>query len=252
MRTVIMETIAANLGSMATPIGNPQNLYLFTASTLSLADFARATWPYALISLLLIILFHPRGTAPIELRLNIPQPLASRWPALIVYLIMLGLSLLVVFRILPFLPVLAITILGVLFVDRRLFLHVDYFLLLTFLCFFIFIGNMERIPSLQAMLRNLVSGRELIAGVLCSQFISNVPAAMLLSGFASDMPALLTGANLGGLGTLIASLASLISFKYFASAFPQQKGRYLRAFTLWNLLFLLVLVIAAVLLGAQG
>lgn len=252
MRTVIMETIAANLGSMATPIGNPQNLYLFTASTLSLADFARATWPYALISLLLIILFHPRGTAPIELRLNIPQPLASRWPALIVYLIMLGLSLLVVFRVLPFLPVLAITILGVLFVDRRLFLQVDYFLLLTFLCFFIFIGNMERIPSLQAMLRNLVSGRELIAGVLCSQFISNVPAAMLLSGFASDMPALLTGVNLGGLGTLIASLASLISFKYFASAFPQQKGRYLRAFTLWNLLFLLVLVIAAVLLGAQG
>ena len=111
---------------------------------------------------------------------------------------------------------------------------------------------MERIPSLQAMLRNLVSGRELIAGVLCSQFISNVPAAMLLSGFASDKPALLTGVNLGGLGTLIASLASLISFKYFASAFPQQKGRYLRAFTFWNLLFLLVLVIAAVLLGAQG
>ena len=138
----------------------------------------------------------------------------------------------------------------VLLVDRKLYLSVDYFLLLTFLCFFVFIGNMKRIPEINEWLVTVVNGRELIAGILTSQVISNVPAAILLSGFSSDLSALLTGVNLGGLGTLIASLASLISFKFFARVYPNEKGKFLKVFTVWNVLFLIVLAVAAMLLEA--
>lgn len=139
---------------------------------------------------------------------------------------------------------------AVLVVDRKLYLSVDYFLLLTFLCFFVFIGNMKRIPEINEWLVTVVNGRELFAGILTSQVISNVPAAILLSGFSGDLSALLTGVNLGGLGTLIASLASLISFKFFARVYPEEKGRFLKVFTAWNVLFLVVLTAAAVVLKA--
>ena len=113
----------------------------------------------------------------------------------------------------------------VLLVDRKLYLSVDYFLLLTFLCFFIFIGNMKRIPAVSDFLISVVQGRELLTGILASQVISNVPAAILLSGFSTDFSALLTGVNLGGLGTLIASLASLISFKFFTREYRTERAR---------------------------
>ena len=167
---------------------------------------------------------------------------------LIPYLILLGLCLLVVLRVLPWQPVLACVMLVIFVVNRKLYLSVDYFLLLTFLCFFIFIGNMKRIPEVNELLIAMVQGRELLTGILASQVISNVPAAILLSGFSRDFSGLLTGVNLGGLGTLIASLASLISFKFFAREYPNQKGRFLKVFTLWNVLFLAVLAAVAVLL----
>ena len=137
---------------------------------------------------------------------------------------------------------------AVLVLNRKLFGSVDYFLLLTFLCFFIFIGNMKRIPQISQLLVSLVQGKELWAGILASQVISNVPAAILLSGFAGDFSLLLTAVNLGGLGTLIASLASLISFKFFAREYPDRKGSFLMTFTVWNLAFLIILAIEAVLI----
>ena len=149
-------------------------------------------------------------------------------------LLLLLLCLLVVFRILPYQPVLICVILVILVINRKLYWSVDYFLLLTFLCFFIFIGNMKRIPGISEFLVSVVQGRELLTGILTSQIISNVPAAILLSGFSSDFSALLTGVNLGGLGTLIASLASLISFKFFAKEYPDKKGTFLKVFTIWN------------------
>ena len=172
------------------------------------------------------------------------------WGKAAVFLVLLFLCLLVVFRILPYQPVLICVMVTVLLVDRKLYLSVDYFLLLTFLCFFVFIGNMKRIPEINEWLVTVVNGRELIAGILTSQVISNVPAAILLSGFSSDLSALLTGVNLGGLGTLIASLASLISFKFFARVYPNEKGKFLKVFTVWNVLFLIVLAVAAMLLEA--
>ena len=163
-------------------------------------------------------------------------------------LILLILCLLVVFRILPYQPVLICVILVILVINRKLYLSVDYFLLLTFLCFFVFIGNMKRIPQVSELLVSVVQGRELLIGILTSQIISNVPAAILLSGFSSDFSALLTGVNLGGLGTLIASLASLISFKFFVKEYPDQKGTFMKVFTIWNLLFLLALIAEAALI----
>ena len=145
--------------------------------------------------------------------------------------------------------VLAVVAVVVLIVDRKLLGSVDYFLLLTFLCFFIFIGNVKRIPEVNDLLTQLVSGRELWAGILASQVISNVPAAILLAGFAQDLPLLITAVDLGGLGTLIASLASLISFKAFGREYPAQRGAFLKVFTGWNLLFLAVLTAAALALG---
>lgn len=254
LKLVVLETIAANLGSMATPIGNPQNLYLYSISGFSVPQFAWAVLPYVGIALVMLMAAVMAGRDEplmnVEIREKTKRNGKKFWGKAAVFLVLLFLCLLVVFRILPYQPVLICVMVTVFLVDRKLYLSVDYFLLLTFLCFFVFIGNMKRIPEINEWLVTVVNGRELIAGILTSQVISNVPAAILLSGFSSDLSALLTGVNLGGLGTLIASLASLISFKFFARVYPNEKGKFLKVFTVWNVLFLIVLAVAAMLLEA--
>ena len=257
LKLVVLETIAANLGSMATPIGNPQNLYLYSITDLTAGEFIQAVIPYAGLSLVLLVVAVCAGKDEPLLDISVkknsengPEKKAGR----VIFgsmplLILLILCLLVVFRVLPYQPVLICVILVILVINRRLYLSVDYFLLLTFLCFFVFIGNMKRIPEVSEFLVSVVQGRELLTGILTSQIISNVPAAILLSGFSSDFSALLTGVNLGGLGTLIASLASLISFKFFTKEYPDQKAAFMKVFTIWNLLFLLVLAAEAFLIG---
>ena len=143
----------------------------------------------------------------------------------------------------------AVTSIGLLLLNRSAFLRVDYSLLLTFAGFFIFIGNMGRLPVFSAFLQNTVSGHEILTGVIASQVISNVPAALLLSGFTEDLQPLIIGVNIGGLGTLIASMASLISYKFLAREESAMRGKYFRLFTLVNLLFLAVLLLAAYFLG---
>ena len=253
LKTVVLETIAANLGSMATPIGNPQNLYLYSAYGIGLGQFAWAVLPYAALSLALLLgamAFGKNEPLSGEILQEQQGPKGEELlRALLPFLLLLALCLLVVFRVLPYQPVLAAVAAVIFLVNRKLFREVDYFLLLTFLFFFIFIGNMKRIPEVSGLLTSLVEGRELLTGILASQVISNVPAAILLSGFTGNYPLLLTAVNLGGLGTLIASLASLISFKFFAREYPEQKGRFLKVFTIWNGGFLLILTAAAVLLN---
>lgn len=249
LKLIVLETIAANLGSMATPIGNPQNLYLYSVSDLTTAEFAWATLPYAGLSLLLLtaVIIAAKDEPLLEIVVTEPaeSPKAGLLRSAIPFFGLLILCLLVVFRLLPYQPVLICVMAAVLLLKRKLYLSVDYFLLLTFLCFFVFIGNMKRIPEINALLVSAVQGRELLVGILASQIISNVPAAILLSGFSSDFSSLLTGVNLGGLGTLIASLASLISFKFFSREYPDKKGAFLKEFTIWNLVFLAVLTAAA-------
>lgn len=159
----------------------------------------------------------------------------------------LALCLLVVFRVVGYLPVLVCVALVTLLVDRRLYGAVDYALLLTFLCFFIFVGNIKRLPEVNSLLQSLVGGRELWAGILASQVISNVPAAILLSGFTGSYGVLLTAVNLGGLG-LPSPRWQPGFLQILRREYPGQMGRFFRIFTVWNLLFLAVLTGVAVLL----
>lgn len=252
IKLIVLETIAANLGSMATPIGNPQNLYLYSISNLTAAEFAKAVLPYAGLAFVLLIaaVFMDRDEPLLDVVVKEKSGKAGRkvFVRAIPYAVLLILCLLVVFRVLAYMPVLIFVMAAVLLLNRKLYLSVDYFLLLTFLFFFIFIGNMKRIPEVSALLVSVVQERELLTGILASQIISNVPAAILLSGFSDNLPALLTGVNLGGLGTLIASLASLISFKFFSREYPDKKGEFMKMFTVWNLIFLVILYIESVVL----
>ena len=238
---------------MATPIGNPQNLYLYSIAHLTAGEFVQAVFPYAGVSLIMlaavVLVERDEPLLDVVVKEKTEFTKGKIFRQMVPYLALLILCLMVVFRILPYQPVLICVMIVVLAVNRKLYLSVDYFLLLTFLCFFIFIGNMKRIPEISSFLVSVVEGRELLTGILTSQIISNVPAAILLSGFSSNFSALLTGVNVGGLGTLIASLASLISFKFFSREYPDKKGAYMIRFTIWNGIFLIVLIGEAFLLG---
>lgn len=246
---VVLQTIAANLGSMLTPIGNPQNLYLYSTYAFSPADFVLHMLPLSALSagllLLCSILLPNRPLAAPAGQNSSPAVKIPAAGKLIAYTLLFLVCLLCVFRLISWPIMLGILICVVFFLDRKLFRSIDYFLLLTFVCFFLFIGNMQRIPAISDLLRSLITGRELLLGALFSQCISNVPAAILLSGFTDQALPLLYGVNVGGLGTLIASLASVISYRLYSGSRNARKGAYLKVFTLYNVLFLVVLYIAA-------
>lgn len=245
---VVLQTIAANLGSMLTPIGNPQNLYLYSAFSIPMSTFLLEMLPLAFLSLLLLII-SIRLLPGKKIQVTAPEKVSSP-PGfrLTCYILLFLVALGCVLRLLSWPVMLVILILAVLLLDRKLFRSVDYFLLLTFVCFFLFIGNMERIPAVSSLLRSFIQGRELLLGILFSQCISNVPAAILLSGFTDAAKPLLYGVNIGGLGTLIASLASVISFRVYSGSKDAAKGKYMKVFTLYNVIFLAILSAAAVLL----
>ena len=241
---VALQTVAANLGSMLTPIGNPQNLYLYNLSEMSLGEFLLCMLPNTALSfvLILISLIFIKGKKE-EVHQSQGERTVVDKKQTIIYLILFVLSLLVVAKMLAVEIVLGIVLIVVFFLDKSVLKNVDYCLLLTFISFFIFTGNLGNIPVIRDTLQALVNGRELLIGVVASQAISNVPAALLLSGFTSDYRALLAGVNVGGLGTLIASMASLISYKILANKYNEKKGKYFQCFTIVNILFLIILVI---------
>lgn len=253
IRLIVLETIAANLGSMATPVGNPQNLYLYSMSGITAADFFQAVLPYAALSMVLLaaVLWREKDEV-IRIQVRMGEMAKERKPFFIrlaVYLFLFLLCLLVVAHLLPWPAAFLTVLIWMAARDRAVLRGIDYYLLLTFLCFFVFIGNMKQIEAVSRFLSSLIHGHELLTGIAASQVISNVPAAILLSGFTDQYRTLLTAVNLGGLGTLIASLASLISFKFFTREYEAQKGKYLAQFTLWNVLFLAVLTAAAIVLA---
>ena len=207
-------------------------------------QFFGAVLPFAGLSLVLLTgALLMRRSAPLP---EIPSTAGQLPPArgrLLCYLGLFLLSLAAVAKLIPVLLLVPMVMAAILLIDHRLFARVDYGLLLTFAGFFIFIGNVGRIPAFRELFASLLAGREVYAAALVSQVISNVPAALLLSGFTDNARALLIGTNRGGLGTLIASMASLISYKYIALSFPEKKGKYLGFFTAVNLLFLAVLLV---------
>lgn len=245
---ITLMTIAANLGSMLTPIGNPQNLYLYSISGMALTDFLLLTLPYTLLAGILLfvcIRFRFRITN-VTVQLSQTESSLNRF-RLTYYLVLFGLCLLAVAKICPIWILFLIVLAAVLKDNRKLLMKIDYSLLATFIFFFIFIGNMGRFPVFREFLMVILQGHVKPVAILSSQVISNVPAALLLSGFTNEWSSLIIGTNLGGLGTLIASMASLISYKQVAQNYPEFKGRYLLTFTLWNLIFLAVLYLASIL-----
>ncbi len=224
---------------MFTPIGNPQNLYLFSAYNMDIEDFFKTIVPYVLFSLiLLIIAVFFAGTKKVSIcktykneKINIKL--------LCLYILLFIIALLSVFRIIHFIVLLAVIVVAVFILDKQVLAKVDYSLLLTFVFLFVFIGNLGNIPGINDFLHNIVEGNEVITGIITSQVFSNVPAAILLSGFTNNANMLLIGVNLGGLGTLIASMASLISFKFIQKE-NIKSPKYLMVFSLTNIIFLIL------------
>ncbi len=248
---VVIQTIAANLGSMLTPIGNPQNLYLYGKAGLSVGAFLWLMLPYTLLSLGMLLVwqmvFGARARQTLKITFSEQTSLKGKEKPLAIYLILFGVCLLVVAHVVPYIVALLVVLVTALWLDRKVLLKVDYSLLLTFVGFFVFIGNMGRIPAFSELLQKVVEGNEVLTSVVSSQAISNVPAALLLSGFTGNYEALIIGTNLGGLGTLIASMASLISYKFVAKEAGEKKGAYLLYFTIANICFLIPLVILYIL-----
>lgn len=247
--TVVLQTLAANLGSMLTPIGNPQNLYLYNASGMSFGELVLTMLPYVALSgiglLVAVLLFKSSPVGEVEVQSQLKGAFALSWPAVFFVCALLGL-----FDVIPTIAVAAAVLLFLLVADRKTLAKIDYSLLGTFVALFIFIGNMGNIQAFRTFLSSVIEGNEVIVAVLASQVISNVPAALLLSGFSAEWPALVVGCNIGGLGTLIASMASLISYKSIARECPERRGAYIVQFTIFNIIFLAALYVLSLILSA--
>ena len=240
---ITLQTAAANLGSMLTPVGNPQNLYLFSRYGFTAGEFFALTLPVTAASFVLLVL----GCMLIPSE-PLTAPAGGEIPklekkGLIRYGLLFVLCLATVFRLIEWPFMLAIVIICLFLQDKALFKEADYSLLLTFVFFFVFVGNMGAMEPVKALIGPLIEGREMIASVVLSQVISNVPAAALLSAFTENGAALLIGTNIGGLGTLVASLASLISYRIYCGSEGASGGKYLGFFTLVNIAILAVLLV---------
>jgi Na+/H+ antiporter NhaD/arsenite permease-like protein len=239
--TFIMQNIAANLGGMITPFGNPQNLYIYNKFNIPVGEFTLIMLFPFVVAIIMITAFcfifvknEPLMIIPQEEKLNVPRAL--------VYSVLFALSIIMVFNIVHYTVITPIIVIALLFLDRKALAKVDYGLLLTFCAFFVFSGNMSRIDAVSRLFSYLLNINTMVFSALSCQFISNVPSAILLSNFTGNYRELLLGVNIGGAGTLIASLASLITFREYSTLYPKNVGRYLFKFTVFNFVFLLGLL----------
>lgn len=240
----VLQNISANLGGMLTPFGNPQNLYIYSYFKIPTLEFCKIMFPaFAVAVALLMLACLPIKPVKFSITEEFPEKLNVKKTVL--YCILFAVSLLIVFRVIPFGIGLAVIPLILLFVDRESLLMVDYGLLGTFFFFFIFAGNVARIDVVNDVMSGLLQKDTLLVSALSCQFISNVPSAILLSKFTTDYAPLLLGVNVGGTGTLIASLASLITFSEFRILYPDQTKKYLLIFTALNVGFFVIMLIAS-------
>ncbi len=239
--TFVMQNIAANLGGMLTPFGNPQNLYIYSKFEIPTGEFVGImALPFAVsiavitTCCLVFVKSEPLEIAEQSEKINRPRAL--------VYLVLFALSVTIVFRVIPYQVGLVVVPAALLFLDRDALKKVDYPLLLTFCAFFVFAGNMARIPLVREVFEWLLSKNTLLVSALSCQFISNVPSAVLLSQFTGNYTELLLGVNIGGVGTLIASLASLITFREFTKNYAGQTKKYIAVFSAFNFAMLALLL----------
>ena len=244
----VLQNISANLGGMLTPFGNPQNLYLYSYFNIPTGEFCKIMFPSFLLAvLLLVVACIPIKTIKFTLEEKFPEKLNIKKTVL--YCVLFLLSIFIVFGVIPLLAGLFIIPVIIFLADRDALKMVDYSLLGTFFFFFIFAGNLARLDAVNTLISSLLEKDTLIASTLSCQFISNVPSAILLSRFTTDYPSLLLGVNIGGTGTLIASLASLITFNEFRLLHPEQTKKYLSIFAAANAVFLIILTVAAKMFG---
>jgi len=241
--TFIMQTVAANLGGMLTPFGNPQNLYLYSYFNIPNATFVQIMFLPFIISIALITLCCCIFVKKDVLVLKTDEILPLQKKRMIIYLILFFFSIAIVFRSIPYYWGLIVIPISLLILDKKALLMVDYPLLLTFCAFFVFSGNLARIPAVNQLFGSLVSEHTLLFGVLSCQIISNVPSAILLSKFTENYAHLLVAVNIGGAGTLIASLASLITLKEYTKHEPKRVGSYVCMYSIYNFSILLILLI---------
>ena len=240
----ILQNISANLGGMLTPFGNPQNLYLYSYFNIPTGEFCLVMLaPFLLAISLLFLACVP--IKPIKLTISEEFPEKLNMRKTVLYLVLFAASLLIVFRVVPYMIGLVIIPIVIWFVDKDALKMIDYPLLGTFFFFFIFAGNLSRISAVNTFISEILQKDTLIVSVLSCQAISNVPSAILLSRFTEDYRSLLLGVNIGGTGTIIASLASLITFREYKILYPNGAKRYLAMFTAINVAFLIIMLVAA-------
>ena len=238
---VVLQTLAANLGSVLTPLGNPQNLYLYNYSGMSLLEFLLWMLPMWLISLFLVVIpifFMTNGKIGTPKSQSLPKVSKRRQFA---FLGLFILCLLCVLKVIDYKLLLLFVLIVALVFDYQAVFSVDFILLLTFVGFFVFVYNVKQVPEIVDWISKIVSGREFVVGILASQIISNVPAALLLSGFTNQIKILLLAVDVGGMGTLIASMASLISYKLYTATIDSNKGKYMLLFTGFNVAYLIII-----------
>ena len=244
IRLIVIETIAANLGSMTTPVGNPQNLYICSYFSVEAGPFFSAILPFSALSAVLVVvcwrLFLGKKDAVAEDRSEIRPADRNRT---LIYLAFLVLAMLSVFRIISWVLLFFIELVFLLAFDRQILKRIDYILLLTFVAFFIFSENMSSIESVSALIAAPMASHPVAVSAALSQVISNVPAAILLSSFTDSFEGVLVGTDIGGLGTPVASLASLISLKFYFRRKNGQNGRYIGIFLAFNAALLAVLAL---------
>lgn len=241
LKIVVFQTLAANLGSSFTPMGNPQNLFIYSFYNLSPIDFFKITLPIVVLAVLFLVLLVFKDKK-MNLSLDLEDVKIDNKRDVYLFGGLFLIILLSVFHVIDYKVTFLITIVMVLILNKKLFSQVDYSLLITFIGFFIFVGNISTMDVVKNFMEGILNSPKstFLASVLSSQVISNVPATMLLSGFTDHFKELLLGVNIGGMGTLIASLASVISYKIYASEFGNDN--YMKSFTFYNILGLIIFV----------
>lgn len=240
---VVMETIAANLGSLITPVGNPQNLYLYTHYNMSIAEFFKITIPLGAVCLVMILVcLILRKNTCLSSEKQQSQVMLKKG-AVAIFSGLFVLCILSVLKIISCYITFVIVVLVTVIYDKKMLREADYILLVTFVFFFVFAGNVARVPVIYDFIASAMSGREVLMSAIISQVVSNVPAAAMLSAFTDDAKSLILGTNIGGLGTVIASMASLISYRFIAKEDTINKGHYMLTFTVYNVGMLSILLV---------
>lgn len=245
---LVLQTVAANLGSMATPVGNPQNLYLYAAYELSAAEFFSVTLPLTAVSFVALTAAAIPVLPKVLQEQKLDKAEISGINKLVIYIGLFVLCMLTVFRVVDYLVTTAVIVVAFLILDRKLLRQIDYMLLITFVCFFVVSENLGRVDAIRSFLQQLLGRNTLLTAAGTSQIISNVPAAVLLSGFTDQWREMLAGVNVGGLGTPIASLASLITLKLYMAWKNAKVMGFLGVFTVVNVIGLIVLLVFSTLL----